>query len=98
MANRPKRYGPQELVFLVVERLCRCHDDRLSRVDPHRVEIFHVAHGNAVIKAVPDYFVFNFFPSFENLFDKDLTAVRKCFAGSLAYVRFISTNTGTEST
>ena len=53
----------QQLVLLVVERLRRRHDDRLARVDAHRVEVLHVADGDAVVARVAHDLVLDLFPA-----------------------------------
>ena len=58
-----QRCGSQHLVLLVAQRLAGRHDDGIPRVHAHRVEIFHVADGDAVARAVADHFVFDFLPA-----------------------------------
>ncbi|GFI52995.1 hypothetical protein IMSAGC021_01305 [Muribaculaceae bacterium] len=45
-------------------------------MDAQRVEVFHVADSDAVVKTVAHHFIFHFLPAFERLFHKDLR--REC--------------------
>jgi hypothetical protein len=66
------RCRSQEMVFLVAERLTRRHDDRVSGMNSKGVKVFHVADRDAVIRAVPNDFIFHFLPSLERLFHENL--------------------------
>ena len=50
----------------------RSHYNRVSGVDPNRVDIFHRADHNLVAGVVPYNFKFNFLPTGNTLFNKDL--------------------------
>ena len=66
----------RELAKLVIvaigERLRRSHHDRLASVDAERVEVLHVADGDAVVVAVAHHLILHFFPALETLLDKYL--------------------------
>ena len=64
--------GAQQLVLGVVQRLRRRHDDRLARVDPHGIEVLHVAHGDAVVGRVTDDLVLDLLPAAQALLDQHL--------------------------
>ena len=60
------------MILLVRKRLRRCHNHGFARVYAHRVEIFHVADGDAVIRFVAHNLVFHLFPPREIFFNEDL--------------------------
>ena len=64
--------GAQHLIFLVGERLAGGDYDAVAGVNPHRVQVFHIADGDAVVGAVADYFVLDFFPADEGTFQEYL--------------------------
>ena len=68
----PERGGSQRLVVGVAERLGRRDDDRFARVDPHRIEVFHTADRDAVVRSVPHDLVLEFLPAEDGLLDEDL--------------------------
>ena len=47
-------------------------DDAVAGVDAHRVEVLHVADGDAVVGAVAHHLVLDLFPAGEDLLDQDL--------------------------
>ena len=55
--------GAQHLIFFIRQCLAGRHDNTISGVNAHRVDVFHIADGNAVIAAVAHYFIFQFFPA-----------------------------------
>ena len=69
MSNRD---GAEQLVLLVVEGLRRRDDDGLARVDAHRVEVLHVADGDAVVAAVADDLVLDLLPAAQVFLDQHL--------------------------
>ena len=69
MANDAYGQLAQFVVFAVGQCLGGSDDDTFARVDTQRVEVFHVAHRDAVVKAVAHDFIFDFFPAFEGFFD-----------------------------
>src|SRR3989338_4017947 len=62
----------ERVVFLVGEGLRRRDDGRFSRMDTHRVQIFHVAYGYAIVCRVAHDLVFDLLPSVQIFFDKNL--------------------------
>ena len=72
MADGLNRDRAEQVVFLVVQRLPRGHDDGLARMDAHRVEVFHVADSDAVVAPVPHDLVFDLFPAPQALLDQHL--------------------------
>ena len=72
VADRLDRDAAEQLVLLVVERLRRRDDDGLARVDAHRVEVLHVADGDAVVAAVADDLVLDLLPAAQVLLDEHL--------------------------
>ncbi len=83
MSNRAYRDRPEMVVFRVVESLRGRNDDRLARVDPHRIHVFHVAHRDAVVAPVPHDFVLDLLPAAQALLDEHLL----CTAGEGALDR-----------
>ena len=65
--------SPQHLHFPVRQGLAGCHHDGVTGMYPHRVDVFHVADGDAVVLMVPHHFVFDFFPAGHGPFDQGLT-------------------------
>ena len=72
MADGLDRHRAEQLVLLVVERLARGHDDGLARVDAHRVEVLHVADGDAVVAPVAHHLVLDLLPAAQALLDQHL--------------------------
>ena len=81
VADDLDRQFSQFMVFGVRKGLRRGYDDALAGVDAQRVEVFHVADGDAVVVAVPHYLVFHLFPAFERFLDQDLRRVGERLAG-----------------
>ena len=67
----------QKMVLVVAQRLRRRHHHALARVDAQRVEILHIADGDAVVVAVANHLIFNLFPAFQRFLDKNLRRVRE---------------------
>mmetsp|Transcript_33629 Transcript_33629/g.83769 ORF Transcript_33629/g.83769 Transcript_33629/m.83769 type:complete len:577 (-) Transcript_33629:2098-3828(-) len=57
--------GAQHVVLRVRERLRGCDYDGVSRVHAERVEVFHVAHGDAVVGRVAHHLVLHLLPPLE---------------------------------
>ena len=72
VADGLDRDRAEQLVLLVVERLRRRHDDGLARVDAHRVEVLHVADGDAVVAPVAHDLVLDLLPAAQALLDQHL--------------------------
>ena len=62
----------QLVVVGVRERLAGGDDDALACVDAQRVEVLHVADGDAVVEAVAHHLVLHFLPAAEALLDEHL--------------------------
>ena len=75
MADGLDRDLAQAVVLGVGQGLRWGDDDALPGVDPHRVEILHVADRDAVVHGVADDFVFDFLPALEIFLDEDLGGV-----------------------
>ncbi len=63
---------PEHVVFPVGERLAGSHHDGISRVDPHRIQILHIAHGDGGVVSVSYHFIFDLFISPDALLNKNL--------------------------
>src|SRR5712691_1704871 len=72
MTNGPNRNGPQYLVLLVIERLRWRDHDRFAGVNTHRVQVFHVADGYAIVAAVANQLVFDLLPAAKILLGQHL--------------------------
>src|SRR5215471_5197708 len=60
------------MVIAVRESLTRCHDNAFARVDTKRVNVLHVAYGNAIVRFIAHDLVFDFLPTIEVFFHEDL--------------------------
>ncbi len=77
-----KRSVPQHVVFFVGQRLTRSNNNRIACMYANRIQVLHVTDNYSRIISVSDYFIFNFFESFNAFFDKNLTNRRQgqcCF-------------------
>ncbi len=63
LADDVQRCRPQHLVFMVCQGLGRRHDDAVAGMNPHRIDIFHVADRDAVVGRIADHFILDFFPA-----------------------------------
>ena len=63
---------PEEVVVLVGEGLRRGHDYALARMYAERVEVLHIADGDAVVEAVAHHLVFYFLPALEGFLHQHL--------------------------
>ena len=81
LADNAKRCTAEHLVFMVRQRLRRRNDDGIARMDADRVEVFHVADGDAVVMAIAHDFVLDFLPAGNAALDEDLAnhRVRQAF-------------------
>ena len=77
VAYGPDCYGPQHLIFRIVQRLGRSDNYGVPGVDSHRINVFHVANGDTVVTSISDNFVFNFLPATQVFFDKYLSCVTR---------------------
>ena len=76
-ADDPQRRAAEHLVFLVGQGLRRRDDDGVAGVDAHRVDVFHVADGDARIAAVAHDLVLDLLPAEERSLDEDLADRRR---------------------
>ncbi len=72
VAYHPDRDRPQLVILGVREGLRGGDDDALPRVDPHRVEVLHVADRDAVVEGVAHNLILDLFPAGEALLDEHL--------------------------
>ncbi len=84
MADDPDGDLAEAVVFGVGQGLGRGDDDALARMDPHRVEVLHVADRDAVVGPVPDDLILDLFPALEVLLDEDLAGGDECLGQGLA--------------
>src|SRR3989344_8350477 len=84
----------ERVVFLVGEGLRRRDDGRFSRMDTHRVEVFHVAHCYAIVCRVAHDLVLDLFPSVQIFFDKNLWHRTKKRCKFLRKLRLVPYNAG----
>ena len=77
VAHDLDRGRAQHVVLLVGERLRRRDDDRVAGVHAERVEVLHVAHGDAVVGDVAHDLVLDLLPALERLLDEDLRRRRE---------------------
>ncbi len=83
-----QRRAAEHLIFFVAQRLRRCHNDAVSRMNADRIYIFHTADGNAVARSVAHYFVFDFFPAGNAAFHKNLSHTGKAQAVRQNFFQF----------
>ena len=81
MPDRSNRDRAEQLVLLVVQGLRGRDDDRLARVDAHRVEVLHVADRDAVVPRVADDLVLDLLPAAQALLDQHLDLRRRTRLG-----------------
>ena len=60
----------QHLILFISQGLGRCYDNTVSGVNADRVDVLHVADGDAVSYAVPHYLVLDLFPSGDTSFNE----------------------------
>ena len=65
------------MVLPVRQRLGRAHHDRVSGVDPDRIQIFHVADGDGCVGGVPDHLIFDLLVTPDALLHEDFTHRRE---------------------
>ena len=70
--NDPQRRGAEHLILPVRERLARRDDDAVTGVDPHGVDVLHVANGDTGVIGVPHHLVLDLFPASEGALHQDL--------------------------
>ena len=69
----------QIMVIIVAQRLTGGNHNALACVYTQRIEIFHVAYGDAIVISVAYHLVLDFFPAFERFFDKHLRGKGQSF-------------------
>ena len=62
----------EHLVFFFGDRLGRRNDDAVSGMHANRIDVFHIADDDAVVRAIPHDFIFDFFPAGNGLLQEDL--------------------------
>ena len=63
VADDIKRCGTEHLVLAIGQRLCRSDNDGVAGMDTDRIDIFHGADDDAVVRTVAHDFEFDFFPT-----------------------------------
>src|SRR3989338_5213863 len=63
--------GPQQMVVLVIERLAGGDHDGFSCMVTKRIDVFHIADGDAIVCGIPDNFILNFLPTGEVFLNED---------------------------
>ena len=71
----------QKMVVVIREGLRGSHHDALAGVYAQRVEVLHVADGDAVVEAVAHHLVLHLFPAFERLLHQHLRREREGLLG-----------------
>ena len=97
MAHDADGQFTQFVVFAVGEGLGRGDDNRFTGVDAKWVEVFHVAHGDAVVETVAHHFVFHLFPALQTLLNEDLGREGKGFFGQAIELFLVVTKSGAET-
>ena len=85
------------MVFAIAKRLRRGNNDALARMYAKRVEVLHVADGDAVVVAVAYHFVFNLFPTFKAFLYQHLRRERECFLGQFVQLFLVVAKATTQS-
>src|SRR5512132_2617779 len=75
MANNADGKLPQPMVIAVRESLTGRDDNAFACMDTKRVNVLHVAHGDAIVRFVSHDLVFHFLPTIEVFFHEDLWRV-----------------------
>ncbi len=83
LADDRDRLVAQSLVFPIRQGLGRGHRDRVSGVNPHRVEVFDAADDHDVVGQIAHHLQFEFLPAQQGLLDQDLRN-RACLQSALA--------------
>ena len=87
----------QFMIFFIRQRLRGSYNDRLTGMDPQRIEIFHITNRNTVIEPVAHHLIFHLFPSSQRFFYQHLRRESKSFFHKYIQFLFIVAETGTES-
>ena len=83
--------------FVLAQRTCRGNHNTFTRVYTKRIDIFHAHHGKTPICPVTDHFKFDFFPTFQRFFHKNLRGEGKRTLSQCPQLAFCLTNTATKS-
>ena len=83
MTDHLDRHLAEQVILPVGQGLAGGHHDALSGMNAHRIKVFHIADGDAIVVAVAHHLVFDLFPALEILLDQDLRGVGKAFGGQL---------------
>ena len=72
VADDVKRCGTEHLILAIGQRLGRSDDDGVTGMDTDRIDVFHGADDDAVVRTVSHDFEFDFFPAGDAAFYEDL--------------------------
>ena len=97
MAHNADRQLAKFVIFAVGQRLRRGNHDRFARVNAERVEVFHIAHRDAIVEAVAHHFILHFFPALQALFDQNLRGERESLLGQFVEFGLIVAKSRSES-
>ncbi len=87
----------KEVELLVGEGLRRGHDDALSGVDAERIEILHVADGDAVVVGVAHDLILNLLPAAQGLFYQHLRGEGERLGGHGVEFLFVFAEAGAQT-
>ena len=73
LTDDAERRTAQHLIVMIGQRLRRCDDDAVSRMNTDGIEVLHAADRDAVVVAVTHDFILNFFPTGNASFNEHLT-------------------------
>ena len=73
LADNAQRSAAQHLIFMVGKCLGRCYDNAVTRMHADRVEVLHVADGDAVIVAITHDLILDFLPACDAAFNENLS-------------------------
>mmetsp|Transcript_129238 Transcript_129238/g.182227 ORF Transcript_129238/g.182227 Transcript_129238/m.182227 type:complete len:271 (+) Transcript_129238:422-1234(+) len=88
---------PEPVVFIIVQGLRWCNHDGFTCMNAHRIKVFHVAHGDAVVVFVTHHFVLQFFPTLQRLVNDHLWTVHQCHAHQLFQVLLVVCKTTSQT-
>ena len=73
LTDDAERRTAQHLIVMIGQRLRRCDNDAVSRMNTDGIEVLHAADRDAVVVAVTHDFILNFFPTGNASFNEHLT-------------------------
>ena len=93
-------YGntPQPMIFVVAQGLAGRDDNAFTGVDTHRVEVLHVANRHAIVEAVSNDFVLDFFPPCQIFLNQNLWTVSQSAADPLLQFFVIGAESRSQAT